>query len=77
MQEKQIQLIKLSDMTPKMNGRPGVEEKTVNPTPTPEIEENTVDLLSVTSEDYKHDDKISFDEGRLQQWNSSTFGPME
>lgn len=77
MQEKQIQLIKLSDMTPNVNRRPGIEEKTVNlvttPTPTPEIEVKSVDLISVTSEDYKDDDEISFDEGRMQQWNFPEF----
>lgn len=62
-------------MKPNVNKRPGIKEKTVNlmGTSTPEIEEKSVDLLSVTSDDYKDDDEISFDEGRLQQWNCSEF----
>lgn len=43
------------------------------PKKTPEIEEKNIDLISVTSEDYKEDDQISFSEGRLQQWNYSEF----
>lgn len=63
-------------MTPNVNRRPGIEEKTVNlatPQPSIEIEEKSVDLISVTSEDYKDEDEISFDEGRLQQWNYAEF----
>lgn len=74
MQEKQIQLIQLSEMTPNVNLKPGIENKSVNlVTPTPKIEEKSVDLISVTSDDYKDDDEISFDEGRLQQWDFAEF----
>lgn len=75
MHEKQVQLIRLSEMTPNAARRPGVEEKSVNlvATPAVEIEDKSVDLISVTSEDYKDDDTISFDEGRLQQWNGAEF----
>lgn len=76
MQDKQFQVIRLSAMTPNVSRRPGVEDKTVNlmtAQPTIEVEEKSVDLISVTSEDYKDDDEISFDEGRLQQWNYAEF----
>lgn len=80
MQEKQVQLIKLSEMTPNVSRndtkcKPGIETKSINlvSTQTTEIEEKSVDLISVTSDDYKDDDEISFDEGRLQQWNFSEF----
>ncbi|XP_031624199.1 uncharacterized protein LOC116341345 [Contarinia nasturtii] len=78
MQERQIQLITLNEMTPNVNRKPGIESKSVNLVTTrtktpPEIEEKSVDLISVTSEDYKDDDQISFDENRLQQWNTSEF----
>lgn len=76
MPDRQIQVIRLSEMTPNVNRRPGIEEKTVNlatPQPSIEIEEKSVDLISVTSEDYKDEDEISFDEGRLQQWNYAEF----
>lgn len=39
-------------------------------------DERTVDLISVNSEDFEDDeidDQISFDEGRLQEWNSIEF----
>lgn len=75
MQEKQVQLIRLSEMTPSVTRKSGVERKTPNllrPS-TVEVEEKSVDLVSVTSEDYKDDDQISFDEGRLQQWNCAEF----
>lgn len=75
MQEKQVQLIRLSEMTPNISRKSGVEQKPVSfvrPS-TVEVEEKTVDLVSVTSEDYKDDDQISFDEGRLQQWNYAEF----
>lgn len=75
MQEKQLQVIKLSDMTPTVNRRSGIEEKTVNLVATPEVKENSVDLISVSSDDYKaaEEDEISFDEDRLQQWNFVEF----
>lgn len=75
MQEKQIQLIRLSEVKNNTNQKAGIEQKTVNllTTPAQEIEEKSVDLISVTSEDYKDDDEISFDEGRLQQWNFTEF----
>lgn len=75
MQDKQIQLIRLSEMTNEMNKKPEIEQKTVKlvTTPAQEIEEKSVDLISVTSEDYKNDDEISFSEGRLQQWNFLEF----
>lgn len=62
-------------MKPNVNKRQGMEERAVNlvRNSTPEIEVKSVDLLSVTSDDYKDDDEISFDEGRLQQWNCSEF----
>lgn len=75
MKMQQTQLIKLYDMTPKGNVRNGIEQKSVNLAPTsPQvIEEKSVDLLSVTSDDYKDEDLISFDEGRLQAWHSGEF----
>lgn len=41
----------------------------------PGLEDKSVDLISVTSEDYedKDDDQVSFDEGRLQQWNAAEY----
>lgn len=78
MQAKQVQLVRLSEMTPNIvSHRPGVEQRTMNLVPMipkHEVEEKSVDLISVTSEDYKiEDDQISFDEGRLQQWNYTEF----
>lgn len=75
MQKKQVQLVKLSEMTPNVSRKSGIEAKSVNlmTTRSPEIEEKSVDLISVTSDDYKDDDEVSFDEGRLQQWNFSEF----
>lgn len=77
--DKQVKLVRLSEMTPNaISHRPGVEERTLNLMPIiakpNDVEEKSVDLISVTSEDYKKDDdQISFDEGRLQQWNYSEF----
>lgn len=80
MQRNNVQLIKLSEMTPnyniKSNGKPGIEEKSINLVGTSiiEVEEKAIDLESVTSEDYQEDDdRVSFDEGRLQQWNFNEF----
>lgn len=42
----------------------------------PTRDDQSVDLISVTSDDYhedENDDQISFDEGRLQEWNSAEF----
>lgn len=75
MPTNQVQLVRLSEMTPNVvSQRSGIENKSINLvpfTPKPEIEEKSVDLISVTSDDYnnKEDDQVSFDEGRLQQWN--------
>lgn len=38
-----------------------------------EVEEKAVDLISVTSSEFKDDDTKSFDEGRLQEWNFAEF----
>lgn len=79
MPSNQVQLVRLSEMTPNvMSQRSGIENKSINLVafpPKPEIEEKSVDLISVTSEDYnnKEDDQVSFDEGRLQQWNYDEF----
>ena len=75
MQAKQTEVIRLDGMTPKGNGKIGIEQKTTNlATISPEvIEEKSVDLLSVNSEDFKDEDEISFSEGRLQAWNFSEF----
>ena len=75
MQAKQTEVIRLDGMTPKGNGKIGIEQKTTNlATISPEvIEEKSVDLLSVNSEDFKDEDDISFSEGRLQAWNFSEF----
>lgn len=78
MKPNEVQLIRLSDMAPnniQSNCKPGIEEKSTNlmSVPVVEIEEKAVDLMSVTSEDYKEDDVVSFDEGRLQQWNFAEF----
>lgn len=67
-----MQLVRLSEMTPNIKQKSVIEQKSVNLV-TQEVEEKAVDLLSVTSEDYKDDDEISFDEGRLQQWSASEF----
>lgn len=59
--------------------RPETRDKTRNfstaASSQPGIEEKSVDLISVTSEDYedKDDDQVSFDEGRLQQWNTAEY----
>lgn len=81
MHNKQVQLVRLSEMTPNIviPKRPPTRDKSTNfaiaVASRPEVEEKSVDLLSVTSEDYKQtdDDQISFNEGRLQQWNSAEF----
>lgn len=78
MKPNEVQLIRLSDMAPnniQSNGKAGIEEKSMNLVATPaiEIEDKSVDLVSITSEDYKEEDAISFDEGRLQQWNFTEF----
>lgn len=53
--------IKLNEMKPNVNRKPGIENKSVNLvaiTNAPEIEDKSIDLLSVTSEDYKDDDEM-------------------
>lgn len=74
-QEKQFHLIRLFEMTPNVNLKSDNEVKSVNSptTATSEIEEKAVDLISVINEDYKGEDEVSFNEGRLQQWNFSEF----
>lgn len=44
-----------------------------NEPPGTTIELKSVDLVSVTSSEFIEDDNISFDEGRLQQWNLDEF----
>lgn len=44
-----------------------------NEPPGTTIELKSVDLVSVTSSEFIEDDNISFDEGRLQQWNPDEF----
>lgn len=74
-------MVRLSDMTPNVvtQQRPPTRDKsnrfTIAAASRPEVEVKSVDLLSVTSEDYKDDsaDQISFDEGRLQQWNAPEY----
>lgn len=80
MSNNQVQLVRLSEMTPNVTShhRSGIENRSMNLvpfTPKNEIEEKSVDLISVTSDDYnkKEDDQVSFDEGRLQQWNCEEF----
>lgn len=82
MLEKDVQLIRLSEMAPKIHGKRGIEEKSVNIMSEPVkrddlfvVEEKSIDLISVNSEVLKEDDEdtVSFDEGRLQQWNSDEF----
>lgn len=81
MHNKQVQLVRLSDMAPNtvVTQRPPTRDKSrafvVTPASRPEVEEKSVDLISVTSEDYdeKEDDQVSFDEGRLQQWNTAEY----
>lgn len=80
MKPNEVQLLRLSEMAPQNiqnNGKIGVEDKSMNLVATPNVgvEEKAIDLMSVTSEDCKEieEDTISFDEGRLQQWNSTEF----
>lgn len=79
MQEKEVQLIKISEITPKAT-KPDNASKPSNAINTigasndiVVIEEKCIDLVSVTSEELRDDDSISFDEGRLQQWNGAEF----
>lgn len=81
MQEKEVQLIKISEMSPQLQSKALAERKPLNTstigTPVPNdvvvIEEKAIDLVSVSSEELQDDDTVSFDEGRLQQWNGSEF----
>jgi len=67
--EDDVPVIKLSDMI--IDGV--VDEKpTVPAVRSDEITEKAIDLISVTSGRYD-DDNISFDEGRLQEWNYREF----
>lgn len=83
-QEKEAQLIKIIDITeitPSPYQKTDIVLKPSNAISTIDtsndnvvvIEEKCIDLVSVTSEEFKDDDSISFDEGRLQQWNGAEF----
>lgn len=73
----QVQLVRLSEMTPNAVTQKHDDTRTINfalAGHRPEVEEKSVDLISVTSDDYNQDDdQVSFDEGRLQQWNFPEF----
>lgn len=79
--KKHVSLVRLHEIAPNVViQRPPTRDKSrpkfalvTAATLRPEVEEKSVDLLSVTSDDYKEDDQISFDEGRLQQWNYPEF----
>lgn len=80
MQEKGVQLIKISEMTPNVLPHSTTNaQKPLNivnqsaPNDVVIIEEKYVDLVSVKSEELQEDDTVSFDEGRLQQWNGHEF----
>lgn len=80
MQEKEVQLIKISEMSPQIHSTALAERKQTNTFVAPlsndvvVVEEKAIDLVSVKSEELQNDDDtISFDEGRLQQWNVAEF----
>lgn len=69
--EDDVPVIKLSDMI--IDGVVN-EKSTVSPLQrNDEITEKSIDLISRTSQRHDDGDNISFDEGRLQEWNLREF----
>lgn len=75
-----MQIIKISEVTPKHTKTELVQRPHGHAANTIDtsndivvIEEKCIDLVSVTSDEFHDDDSISFDEGRLQQWNGTEF----